>query len=327
MLKGVNDKMISNRETYLDIAKGIGILLVVVGHCIPDASSVNGISSPIMKIIFQVIYSFHMPLFFFISGFLFSASKDSFKNKYKSIYKKAKRLIVPYVFVGLCYAPLKLLLSQFANKPYNIHDLWKMLIGINPDGELWFLYALFIIIVIAIIFEGGYNSKTILMISLIFTFCDLFLPIVTKNAFYFFLGTYIRNNTCCLFDKNLKIASIHFIVFVSANLMQQIFGYYPAGHIVTAVSGIYLTLFISGLLANIHNKATVILTTLGVYSMDVYILSDIIKIPFRIIFWNKLHLYYVSFFVCTFLSLLLSYYISHLVIRKNSLLKKLILGE
>ena len=174
---------------------------------------------------------------------------------------------------------------------------------------------------------GGTSQKTILMISLIFTLDNLFLPIVTKNAFYFFLGGYIRNNTCCLFDKNLKIASLHFIVFVSANLMQKIFGYYPVGHILTAVSGIYLTLFISELLANIHNKATVILTTLGLYSMDVYILSDIIKIPFRIILWNKLHLYYVTFFVCTFLSLLLSYYISKLVIRKNNLLKKLILGE
>lgn len=318
--------MISSRETYLDIAKGIGIFLVVVGHCIPDASSVNGISSPIMRIIFHVIYSFHMPLFFFISGFLFSTSKDYLKNKYKSIYKKAKRLIVPYVFVGLCYAPLKLLLSQFANKPYNIQDLWKMLIGINPDGELWFLYALFVISVIAIIVEGV-NSKIILLISLIVTLNNSFLTIVTNHAFYFFLGAYIRNNTCYLFDKNLKIASWYFIVFVSANLMQQIFGYYPVGHILTAVSGIYLTLFISGLLANIHNKATGILTTLGLYSMDVYILSDIIKIPFRIILWNKLHLYYVTFFVCTFLSLLLSYYISKLVIRKNNLLKKLILGE
>ena len=313
--------MISSRETYLDIAKGIGIFLVVVGHCIPDASSVNGISSPLMRIIFHVIYSFHMPAFFTVSGFC-----AMFGDTDETVNKKAKRLIVPYVFVGLCYAPLKLLLSQFANKPYNIHDLWKMLIGINPDGELWFLYALFVISVIAIIVEGV-NSKIILLISLIVTLNNSFLIIVTNHAFYFFLGAYIRNNTCCLFDKNLKIASLHFIVFVSANLMQKIFGYYPVGHILTAVSGIYLTLFISELLANIHNKATVILTTLGLYSMDVYILSDIIKIPFRIILWNKLHLYYVTFFVCTFLSLLLSYYISKLVIRKNNLLKKLILGE
>ena len=255
-----------------------------------------------------------------------SERREMFGDTDETVNKKAKRLIVPYVFVGLCYAPLKLLLSQFANKPYNIHDLWKMLIGINPDGELWFLYALFVISVIAIIVEGV-NSKIILLISLIVTLNNSFLIIVTNHAFYFFLGAYIRNNTCCLFDKNLKIASLHFIVFVSANLMQKIFGYYPVGHILTAVSGIYLTLFISELLANIHNKATVILTTLGLYSMDVYILSDIIKIPFRIILWNKLHLYYVTFFVCTFLSLLLSYYISKLVIRKNNLLKKLILGE
>ena len=53
--------------------------------------------------------------------------------------------MVPYIFVGLCYAPCKLLLSQFANDPFHLSNLWKMVIGVNPDGELWFLYSLFVI--------------------------------------------------------------------------------------------------------------------------------------------------------------------------------------
>lgn len=52
------------RMKYLDIAKGIGILLVVIGHCIPDASTPNGVSIISYKILFDLIYSFHMPLFF-----------------------------------------------------------------------------------------------------------------------------------------------------------------------------------------------------------------------------------------------------------------------
>ncbi|MBR5914621.1 MAG: acyltransferase family protein [Selenomonadaceae bacterium] len=51
-------------EKNLDIAKGIGIVLVIIGHCIPDASTPQEISEPHFSIIFNVIYSFHMPLFF-----------------------------------------------------------------------------------------------------------------------------------------------------------------------------------------------------------------------------------------------------------------------
>ena len=51
------------RLEWLDIAKGIGILLVVIGHCFPDASSLEGISVPVYRVLSQIIYSFHMPLF------------------------------------------------------------------------------------------------------------------------------------------------------------------------------------------------------------------------------------------------------------------------
>ena len=142
---------LANKLPYLDIAKGIGIILVVIGHCILDAASPAGIPVPAMKVLHGVIYSFHMPLFFYISGFLISRKVGSIQSKKALITKKIKRLLIPYFFVGLCYAPLKLLLSQFANKPYDFNNLWKIFLGVNPDGELWFLYALFMISLIAIV--------------------------------------------------------------------------------------------------------------------------------------------------------------------------------
>ena len=68
------------------------------------------------------------------------------------------------------------------------------------------------------------------------------------------------------------------------------------------------------------------LRVLGEISMDIYILSDIIKIPFRIIFWNKLHMYYSAFIICTVMSILLSFMISKYLIITNLKLKRLILG-
>ena len=53
------------RIAWIHIAKGIAIILVVIGHCIPDATSNTGISVSAYRWLHSVIYSFHMPLFFF----------------------------------------------------------------------------------------------------------------------------------------------------------------------------------------------------------------------------------------------------------------------
>ena len=60
------------RNDFIDFLKGIGIILVVIGH-VSQNERIN-----------DFIYSFHMPLFFFISGFLFNYKKENFtKNKFK----------------------------------------------------------------------------------------------------------------------------------------------------------------------------------------------------------------------------------------------------
>lgn len=72
-----------SRYDYLDIAKGIGILLVVWAHIL-----ITGVSH-------RVIYAFHMPLFFLISGMLFR--RDKYKSFFDFLRRRAKRLLVPFV--------------------------------------------------------------------------------------------------------------------------------------------------------------------------------------------------------------------------------------
>lgn len=77
----------ANRYEYIDIAKGIGILLVVWAHIL------------LVGWTHRFIYAFHMPLFFFISGYLFKRDKyNSFKDFFK---KRFKRLIIPYLIYSV----------------------------------------------------------------------------------------------------------------------------------------------------------------------------------------------------------------------------------
>ena len=70
------------RNTTLDLAKGILIIFVVLGHAIQYSGNGNWEDSQLFfdDIVFRAIYSFHMPLFMMISGYLFySSNKKDFK--------------------------------------------------------------------------------------------------------------------------------------------------------------------------------------------------------------------------------------------------------
>ncbi len=79
--------MTGERYDYIDIAKGLGILMVVWAHIM-----ITGFTH-------QLFYSFHMPLFFLLSGMLFQ------REKYHSLgtffVRRAKRLLVPYVIYSI----------------------------------------------------------------------------------------------------------------------------------------------------------------------------------------------------------------------------------
>lgn len=114
------------RIEYIDIAKGIGILLVYIGHCEIGEGNISGLIS--------WIYSFHMPLFFVISGLLFSTkhvpATTFYRNKFAS-------LIVPYIIFSIInYVLLKL--SPVGATLGFITQGW----GRNP---LWFIPILFLV--------------------------------------------------------------------------------------------------------------------------------------------------------------------------------------
>lgn len=120
----------SNRLDWIDILKGIGIILVVIGHS----------KSPI--IITKIIFAFHMPLFFFISGYLFN-----YTNSFESyLDKKANRLIIPYFITYI----MAFIITYFASHSQDLSAgvILNMFWGEgyphqSIDPPLWFLTTLF----------------------------------------------------------------------------------------------------------------------------------------------------------------------------------------
>lgn len=93
------------RLEYIDSLKGFAILLVVIGHVIPwSFASISSVMemSPSPILLWKIIYSFHMPLFMFISGYLFGKSRfDSPGYLTKKLGQKTLMLILPYFVCGI----------------------------------------------------------------------------------------------------------------------------------------------------------------------------------------------------------------------------------
>ena len=115
----------NQRDITIDIAKGIGIFLVVLGHV------------PIPMWLATPIYMFHMPLFFFLSGMFFHPEE---KLAY-GIYKKVRTLIVPYLFFAVCGNGSNLLRDLLVYHAAHGKSIFSIF---NASASpLWFLICLF----------------------------------------------------------------------------------------------------------------------------------------------------------------------------------------
>lgn len=132
------------RSPEIDIAKGIGILLVVLGHAVPDANT--GIQNMFWAAAFNWIYSFHMALFMTMAGVLFfrkAVACQSWKEKCRELKNRGGRLLAPYLFYSLLILAAKLVFSSLSREAISARSIIEILFGNSPCGNMWFLWTLF----------------------------------------------------------------------------------------------------------------------------------------------------------------------------------------
>ena len=135
------------RDDWIDTLKACAICLVLVGHMTANAR------------LEEYIYSFHIPLFFWVSGYLFQ--RENYQSFKYFIIKRAQTLIIPYFI----FATFSFFVWLFIVRPLSIRgqalstDPWYPFLGIfyavgegnwkNPlDVALWFLPCIFVVEII-----------------------------------------------------------------------------------------------------------------------------------------------------------------------------------
>ena len=102
------------RDRSLDLGKGLAILFVYLGHSILYHPIQMANMYHWCEVLSLIIISFNMPMFFIISGYLFSKTRKSTSELYKG---KTMRILVPYLFTMLILLCVKLTLP--ASMSYN----------------------------------------------------------------------------------------------------------------------------------------------------------------------------------------------------------------
>ena len=120
-------------NAYLDVLKGFAILLVVLGHSIQSFASGGQYDS---NILFRIIYSFHMPLFMFLSGAAAAYSLRPMNGVF--LKRKFSMLVVPF----MAWYVLGYFLTGSYHQTHFATYIHAAIV--SPDHGLWFLWVLFL---------------------------------------------------------------------------------------------------------------------------------------------------------------------------------------
>ena len=202
----MNNELTSHREriVWIDFAKVIGFLLVVIGHMIITENWVDSLGR-------GIIFSFHMPLFFMLS-FITTSLSDSFVALKRKTIKRAYHLLIPFIIVIFIHA---LFLIFYEHKDISTFDFWRTFIinkllgfegeGYASAGSAWFFFAIFISQTLFDLLHLLLKRDSLLfVISIIFTVLGViigylkvvmpfYLDMVLSSFIFFFIGYKIRS--------------------------------------------------------------------------------------------------------------------------------------
>lgn len=175
-----------NRIIELDYLKGVLILIMVIFHLKPIEDG--------YPLCYAAVYTFHMPAFLIISGYLANVEKSA-----KDFSRGMMRLIVPYVLFSVVYIVMLFFIGQKMHARNTINELSITSviskIFTHPQGPYWYLHTL---IISTLVYYLSYRIlKLQKMAALVITGVLLYgltllhSGLSWSNAMYFLLGIYI----------------------------------------------------------------------------------------------------------------------------------------
>jgi len=283
-------KINAERIKWIDVGKGIGLLLVILGHLVTYG-----------QFVFNWIFSFHMPIFFFLSGYVL---KSEVKNLKPFLKKIGINLIIPYfvfVIVGLV---VSLIIPGWQPTSYKVVFL-DVFYAVTPEslhvGQIWFLFCLAVVQILFWLYlklnlKNKYSiiGSVCLFAIVAFLIHKLniyflvdkvyyrFLPFKLDTAFmglFFFSIGYYAKLTDVFRELPVKKVNLNIFFILIALGINIFFGAYLNGtvnladnnynnliyYVIAAFAGILFVIYLSKLLEN-----DILLSYMGINSLSIF---------------------------------------------------------
>ena len=211
----------AERLSWLDVLKGIGIILVVIGHVYSN------------RTVFNWLYSFHMPLFFLAAGWVYKE-----KSVLTDIKRRIQTIVVPYFSFGL----LVLLYWQVIERRFRDSDMSFMdsLLGLfsgcydNLDFNvhLWFLPCFFVTVALFNILVMNLGGRKIAyVVSALMSLIYVVLPMpelpwginrVFKYIGFYAVGVFLAGRETKIADRNVG-TGVAAVVLLTVNFFLSLY--------------------------------------------------------------------------------------------------------
>lgn len=263
-----------NRQMWADIAKGLAILFVVYGHAYRGLREANLLSdAPAWAIVDYVIYTTHMPVFFFITGYFFDAS---IRKGWREFWTGRLTVLVwPYLLWSFLQLQAQLLgdvlkLTNGSPDPWRFLDiLW------DPISPFWFLYAQIAALLILTLLRGV-NALVPALAAAAVLFLSAGTDMIVVNDIAYALFYVSCGRLWTLSGQPvppggwlLQVGSVP--LFAVCAGLGYVFDIPDRLNIPAAFSGLLVVMAVSGLIAQ-GTLGSRLFVTLGTYSMGIYVM-------------------------------------------------------
>ncbi|PST49510.1 hypothetical protein COO72_01520 [Bifidobacterium callitrichos] len=302
------ERILLTRYVWVDNVRGAIILLMVAGHVERAVVSV-GAGTGVLTVFDMVLYSFHMPVMFFLSGFLVRdpGKRYSTAECGERVLKSVVKLYVPYLFAVYAYWGVKMLFHA-GNEPVSWHDV--LTLWIMPRWNLWFLCALTLIEVIVAVFRR-FSDRYALLLTMFLCYALWFVIAGTgldsdkpyswcAYGVFYVLGMIVRRYEC---DWKSRVVVLAALVLLGVAMVLLVLSVNPVGRVLCAGAAVSLLCFAG---RSVLERRMRVLGLLGRYTLEIYLCHFIgVSVLVEACLASGMDDAYVIWMVCTLLCTLL----------------------
>lgn len=334
-----------NRYGWIDVAKGIAIILVVYRHVYEGLSRANlgAESFPLLEDANIMFFSFRMPLFFMISGIFVSSSLAKRGISWFAL-NKTGTILYPFLLWGCLQITLQFLMSKYTNSDRSWISYFDLLVRPRRIDQFWYLYALFNVSMLFALLFHWFKLKAwhhVVLGALLYTASGAITIYSIETGFVYdilhyyifmalgsWIAQYIFKPQVEVWVKKVWVLLLLLPLFLYANYQFLVINngqgsanyieyYQPALYFIIAeIGGIFMLMLSMQLNGTSIGKA---FAAIGRYSLQIYVMHVLVASVVRTVFSKFIGYSYVPvlLFVCIALGMLVPMLVAKIAQQKN----------